>query len=132
MAGGEEEKDWPAEMEKSERVKTTLALLVIREGGDVELNPPYNASGMEIQRLVAREKFGGDLAQFTAILGGNGSPSMRFAMLTTEACRRFDEDLSFKFKWWDCYPALYSGLLNHLRAQLNRQANPEPEKKRRK
>lgn len=123
------ERDWAAESAKSEGLKKALARLAIAHDGEIMLDPPYNQSGLEIERIVARDKWGEDLGQFTDRLGGDGEATYRLALFTTERSAKFD-DRSFKFKWWNCFPETYEGLLAYARAYVNRPAEPEKTRRR--
>jgi hypothetical protein len=125
-----QERDWVAEGHRSEGIKRALARLVIAQGGEVVLDPPYSQSGLEIQRVVAKDKHGDKLAEFTAFLGGAGDATYRLALFTTERSARFD-DRSFKFKWWDCFPETYQGLLDYTHAFINKPTEEEKPRRRR-
>ena len=117
--------------EKSDRIKTILAVLVLNatEDGVLVLDPPYTRSGVDIKRIVAKTKHGKPLAKFQVQLGGDGHPSYRLALFTDTRFSDVDGDLSFKQKWWDCFPDIYQALLEYARAYVNRP--PVEEKKRR-
>ena len=127
----EETVDYSEKIRQSDRYKVSIAeaVLAASDDGVLVLDPPFQKSGADINRVLVKRKHGEKLAKFEAQLGGDNRPTYRFVLFTSDRFSEHDGDKSFKQKWWDCFPEIYEELLAYVRAYI---AKPVEEEKRRR
>lgn len=103
---------------ESSQLKISIAAFVLRQGGDVILNPPFILHGIPINRIVAQNtKTPSIIAYFDEKLGGSLTPGFRIAFFTSEDFRTQGIDLSIRLHSTEYLIYVFEELLLWLKSQ---------------